>query len=179
MALKNLWSLTIDEALVAEELKKNFNKKDYDVFFPVNAQLKDVDLALVNLKTGKIKTMQVKGSRTYEPRKSETERFGAGSAAWFTVDKKSIFKTSNKLDFFIFVLHNMVNEEFRKEIKINYLIIPLKNFQRIVKMKKRRKHDKYHFFIWIDSKGRRAFDFNMLTVPIQLSKYLDNWKLLR
>lgn len=179
MALKNLWSLTIDEALVAEELKKHFNKKDFEVFFPVNSQLKDIDLALLNLKTGKSKTVQVKGSRTYEPKRLETLKFGAGSPAWFIIDKDAIFNASNKLDFFIFVLHNMIDEGSKKEIKVNYLVIPLKDLQRLVKKKKQRKNGTYHFSMWVDNKGKRAFDFNLLKTPIQFSKYLDNWNLLK
>ena len=50
MGIKNLWSLNIDEALVANQLKQELSKKDYEVFFPLNSQLKDIDLTLFNLK---------------------------------------------------------------------------------------------------------------------------------
>lgn len=177
MALKNIWSLTIDEALAADEIKKYFPKRDYEVFFPTNAQLKDVDLILFNLKSGKSKTIQVKGSRTYEPRASEVQRYGAGSAAWITINKSAIFNTKNKLDFFIFVLHSFLDGLIKKEIKINYLVIPIKILQNIARKKVIGKHGKYHFFIWIDPKGKRAFDFHDAMIP--LSKYLDNWNYLR
>jgi len=109
MGIKNLWSLNIDELLVAGKIKYQLSKKDYEMFFPLNSQLKDIDLVLFNLKKRKSTTIQVKGSRTYQPSKSETERFGEGSAAWFALTKDAIFKPSNKIDYFIFVLHSIVD----------------------------------------------------------------------
>ena len=64
MAIKNIWSLSADEAIVAEKIKQKL-KEGYEVFFPVNSKLKDVDLVVFNLKKGISKTVQVKSSRTY------------------------------------------------------------------------------------------------------------------
>ena len=65
-----MWSLTVDEAIVAEKIKKSkILKKNHQVFFPINSQLKDIDLILYNLKTQKTKSIQIKGSRTYDPQK--------------------------------------------------------------------------------------------------------------
>jgi|SRR3989344_5711879 len=178
MAIKNIWSLNIDEALVIDKIKQEL-KKDYEVFMPANAQLKDIDLLLFNLKKKKVSTMQVKGSRTYEPKKSEIERYGEGSAAWITIRKDSIFKPKYNINFFIFVLHNFINGNIKKEIKIDYLIIPTSKFRELVLKKKIRKGNKYHFFIWIDSKGKRVFDFNNRKEIIPYSKYLNDWDLLR
>ena len=72
MVIKNLWSLTVDEAIVAEKINKfKTLKKNHQVFFPINSQLKDIDLILYNLQTQKTKSIQIKGSRTYDPQKKE------------------------------------------------------------------------------------------------------------
>ena len=180
MGIKNLWSLNIDEALVADQLKHNFNKKQYEAFFPLNSQMKDIDLLFVNLKKNKTKSIQVKGSRTYEPGKSEVEKFGEGSGAWFRLSKQSIIQPTNKVDFYIFVLHSFLNGEKKKEIKIDYLVMPINEFKKVCTKKTTRKGGYYHFFIWIDSKGKRSFDFNNKKgLEIYLSKYLNNWDLLK
>lgn len=178
MGIKNIWSLNVDELLVSDQLKNHLKKTNYEVCFPLNAQMKDVDLVLLNLKNNKAKTIQVKGSRTYEPTKSEIKRFGDGSAAWFRIDKDSIFNPSNKVDFYIFVLHNFVDGEIKKEIKVDYLIIPIEDFYKCCNKKTARKGNFYHFFIWIDSKKKRSFDFNNQN-QIFLDKYLNNWELLK
>ena len=63
MGIKNLWSLNVDEAILSEKIGKELGK-EYQIFFPVNSQLKDIDLIIYNLKTQKTKSIQVKGSRT-------------------------------------------------------------------------------------------------------------------
>jgi hypothetical protein len=180
MGIKNIWSLNIDEALVADKLKQYVNKKDFEVFFPVNSQLKDVDLLLVNLKNDSAISIQVKGSRTYEPNSSERKKFGYGSSAWFCLSKKSVFQATNKQDYYIFVLHNIIDGGMKKEIKIDYLIIPKADLYKICSLKQVNRKDDYNFFIWIDERGGRAFDFHENTDEvIQLSQYLNNWDLLR
>lgn len=181
MVLKNIWSLNVDEAIVADKLRTTLGKSNYEVFFPINSQLKDIDLVLINLKKMKSKTIQVKGSRTYEPTKSERDRYGRGNSSWIQISKKSIIDPTNKIDFFIIVLHNLVETKTKKQIKINYLIIPYKQFVNLIAKKKTRTRGSakvYDFFIWIDDKGKRAFDFKDRKNPIQFSKYLDSWKKL-
>jgi len=180
MGVRNLWTLNIDELLVADKLKSNFSKKEYEIFFPLNSQLKDIDLIFINLKKNKYKSIQVKGSRTYNPKPKEREAFGNGSGAWINLTKKSIFEPSNKVDFYIFVLHSMEDGEQKKQIKINYLIIPQKDFKKIILKKQLRRNGTYHFFIWIDDKGKRSFDFNNIKrKQILLSRYLNRWDLLK
>ena len=58
MTIKNIWSLNVDEAIVAEKLKKELGKR-YEVFFPINSQLKDIDLLIQNPKTGKSKSINL------------------------------------------------------------------------------------------------------------------------
>ena len=179
MGMKNLWVLNVDEVLVADQIKQQFKKNQYEVFFPLNSQMKDVDLLLLNLKNNKSLSIQVKGSRTYQPRESEVKRYGDGSGAWFVIDKNSIFKTTNKIDFFVFVLHNFIDGKVKKEIKIDYLVIPIQDFMKVCQKKSVRNNGAYHFFIWIDEKNKRSFEFNNANHrEIPLSKYLNNWHLL-
>jgi len=65
MVMKNLWSLTVDEMLTVEKLKKSLGR-NFEVFFPANSQLKDIDLIIYNLKKCKPTSLQIKGSRTYD-----------------------------------------------------------------------------------------------------------------
>ena len=88
MVVKNFWSLNVDEALVADRLQSELKKKGYEIFFPLRAQLKDVDLVLFDLRKKKGYTIQVKGSRTYQPAKREIERFGEGQAGWIQIDRR-------------------------------------------------------------------------------------------
>lgn len=178
MGIRNLWTLNVDELLVADQLKAHFKKSDYDVFYPLNSQMKNIDLVFMNVKTAEAKTIQVKGSRTYTPRKSEVVRFGDGSAAWFKIGSDSIFEPTNKVDYFIFVLHSFEDGEIKKKIVLNYLVIPIEEFQTICKKKKVRSDgNSYDFFIWIDPKENRSFDFRASnTIP--LSQYLNNWSLI-
>ncbi len=179
MGIKNLWTLNVDELLVTDKLKSYFNKKQYEIFLPVNSQMRNIDLIFYNIKKHKIITIQVKGSRTYNPRNSEIERWGKGSAAWFALDYEVIYNPHNKVDFFIFVLHSMLDGKLKKEIEINYLIIPSDDLKKIVS-KKSKQRKKCHFLIWIDPEGKRSFDFrNKGMKQIFLSQYLDNWDILK
>ena len=116
MAVKNFWSLNVDEAIVADKLQNEFKKLNWEVFFPLRSQLKDIDLLLVNLKNKKALTIQVKGSRTYLPQKREVVRFGDGQAAWFTVPRKKIFETNYSVDCFIFLIHLEKTGTTKREI---------------------------------------------------------------
>ena len=54
MTIKNLWSLNVDEVITAQKIKSELGK-EYEVFFPINSQLKDIDLLLQLPRTGKSK----------------------------------------------------------------------------------------------------------------------------
>jgi hypothetical protein len=177
---KNIWSLNIDELLVADRLKSLFNKSKYEVLFPLNSQMKDIDLVLLKLKNNSVATIQVKGSRTYDPKRAEVEKYGEGSVAWFRLTKESINIPTNKIDYYIFVLHCFNDNEHKKEIVINYLIVPSNQFISLCKKKTLRKGGIYHFFVWVDSNHNRAFDYNNKgNKIINLSKYLNNWELIK
>jgi len=178
MSLKNHWSLNIDEALAADRIKRELTRQ-FEVFFPTNAQLKNIDLILFNLSTKKSRTIQVKGSRTYEPSKAEVNKYGGGRTAWVTITKDQILKTKNEIDFFIIVLHSLVDSKTRKEIQNDFLVVPARDMRKIVSKKKVRRGGKYHFFIWIDPQNKRSFDFNNADrKQINLKLFLNNWRLL-
>ena len=125
MTIKNFWSLNADEVIVAHKIKTELGK-EYEVFFPVNSQLKDIDLLVQNIRTGKSKSVQVKGSRTYEPsRLFGAKNLGADKTSWHVIKEKSIFSPTNKIDFFIFVTHEEELTTQKRRIKQNYLIIPI------------------------------------------------------
>lgn len=69
-AYKNFWSLNTDEAVVTGILRDS-TSSNVEVLMPMNAQMKDTDLILMNVDNKKSLKIQVKGSRPYEPRKSE------------------------------------------------------------------------------------------------------------
>jgi hypothetical protein len=179
MAVKNFWSLNVDEALVADKLQNCLKNKGYEVFFPLRVQLKDIDLVLVNLKTKKTYTVQVKGSRTYPPQKRETERFGEGQASWIQIRRKSIFEPENPIDCFIFLIHLEVEGEIKRGIELDYLVIPTEDFKKLLisSGKKIRKGDQYVFFIWINPKEKKAIDFEEWKNTIDLTGFLNNFEI--
>ena len=171
MAIKNFWSLTVDEAIAADKLRQVL-RRDYQVFFPANSQLKDVDLIVYNLKNGKTKTVQVKGSRTYEQ--------NGDYYSWNKVKKNSIFNPTNIVDFFIFVIHLPKITKTKRRIGQAYLVIPIKELKKKAKQKKLRKGGDYHFQFWIDEKKKQAWDYNNpKNEEIDFSKYLNNFNLLK
>ena len=178
MGIKNFWSLNVDEAILSDKLKSVLGKR-YQVFFPINSQLKDIDLIIYNLKSGKTKSIQVKGSRTYEPRKSELIKFGEGCSSWNVINKESIFNPTNQVDFFIFVLHYEDIKTANRKIVQEYLIIPIKEFRRLT-CKKEVRGNGYHYFFWLKPNKREILDINNKANPeIKYTKYLNNFDLLK
>ena len=182
MGIRNIWSLTVDEALVISEIKQKLGRY-YEVFLPANSQLKDIDLILMNMEEIKPITLQVKGSRTWEVTDKRKQKYGDGSSTWIQISRKSIWEPSYRIDFFIIVLHNLVDTTYKgttkKQMKINYLIIPANELKkRICEKKKSGKSDIYNFYFWIDDKEKRVFDYRD-KVEIYFSDCLDNWDILK
>jgi hypothetical protein len=172
VAYKNFWSLNTDEAIVAGILR-NKTKKDIEVLMPLNAQMKGVDLYLFNTKSKKTVTIQVKGSRAYEPSKKERGKYGQGSAGWYFFSTKIISKAT--ADYFAFLVY--VIEEHgktgRRVIEPHLIFIPTKELQKYcLKYKKPHGKERYSFLIWVNPVTKKAFDFRDKT--IEFSKYLDN-----
>ena len=171
MVIKNFWSLQVDEAIVADEIRHNLGK-NYEVFFPTNSQLNDIDLIIYNLKTGKSKSVQVKSSRTYNWRDGRQH-------GWHIIKKDSIFHPKNKIDFFIFVWHVKKTTRKKRSIEQAFLVIPIKKFQKILGKKKVRPNNTYHFSFWSDLKETVTDANNPNHMEIDFSKYYDNFELLK
>lgn len=169
-AYKNFWSLNTDEAIVAGILRGE-TPKDVEVLMPLNAQMKDIDLVLVNTKRKNFITIQVKGSRAFEPKRSETRKYGDGSAGWFYFPSEVIHKST--ADYFIFLIYilEVSNKEGRRFIQHHTITIPTNTLKLLVKKHKKSHGKRYSFLIWINPKTKKAFDFR--DEKVDFTKYLD------
>lgn len=106
------------------------------------------------------------------------KRFGSPNT-WSVLKTSSIFDTTNKVDFIIFVIYeeNLLGKS--RNIIQNFLIIPMKDFQKITqKEKTERKTGYYHYsFVRIDNKVLEVNNTQGKT--IDFSKYLNNWDLIK
>lgn len=174
IAYKNFWSLNTDEAIASGILRAE-TPKNIEVFMPLNAQMKDIDLVLINQINRKNITIQIKGSRAYEPKQSEKLKFGAGSAGWFFLDGNSIKKSS--ADYYMLLIY--VLEEIKKTGRViivpHTIIIPTKKLIEMTETKKMVGKGRFSFFIWIDPVKKIAFDFQgeKGKVVYDLTEYLD------
>ncbi len=171
IAYKNFWSLNTDEAVVSGILRGNTNK-DIEVLMPMNAQMKGIDLVLMNVKNKKTITVQVKGSRAYEPRPNEARNYGAGSGGWFFFPERIVSKaTADYFAFLIYVLEES-GKKGRRMIAPHLILIPTKVLQKKCKKHKNTHGDgRYSFKIWINPRRKEAFDFR--DQKIDLSEFLD------
>ncbi len=168
-AYKNFWSLNTDEAVVAGILR---DATKHEVLLPLNAQMKDIDLVLAAVDSRKYYTIQVKGSRAYEPKQREIDKYGAGSAGWFFFPKDIIDRSS--VDYFIFLVY--VIEESTKTGRRHFMphtiTIPTKKLKQLVgKYKKPHGPDRYSFIIWVNPEKGQAFDLR--DTVFDVSNYLD------
>lgn len=171
LAYKNFWSLNTDEAVAAGILRGNTNK-DVEVLMPMNAQMKGVDLVLMNVKTKKSITIQVKGSRAYEPSAKQIKEYGNGSAGWFFFPEAVVTKAT--ADYFVFLIYILEesSKKGRRVIEPHVIVIPTKDLQKkSSQCKKNHGKDRLCYFMWINPKTKKAFDFR--DKQIDLSKYLD------
>ncbi|MEK6898280.1 MAG: hypothetical protein AABX28_02890 [Nanoarchaeota archaeon] len=172
-AYKNFWSLNTDEAVVTGILRDYFKKKT-EVFMPLNAQMKDIDLILMNIKNRKTITIQIKGSRAYQPKLKETEEYGEGNFGWFNFHKNKI--ENSTADYFIFLVYVLNKDAGRINIEPHTITIPTKELSRLAKDKKKpNKNGFYHFDFWINPKEKRAWETRdkKLYGSINVSEYLD------
>jgi len=171
IAYKNFWSLNTDEAVVIGILREG-TPKNIEVFMPANAQMKDIDLVIMNMKNKKAVTVQVKGSRAYEPKKSEVEKFGDGSGGWFYFNKKVVHKSS--ADIFIFLVYVLEENKKagRRNIHPHIVVIPTRELKILCKKYKRPgMRGMYNFFLWVNPTKKKALEFR--DKIYDLSKYLD------
>lgn len=169
-AYKNFWSLNIDEAVVCGVLRDE-TEKGIEVLMPMNAQMKGVDLILINIKNKKTVSVQVKGSKAFEPKKSETEKFGAGSVGWFFIDENIINKAT--ADYFIFLVY-VIEQSLktgRRFIEPHTITIPANKIKELSKKNKKPHPNRYSFYFWVNPQTKKAFDFR--DKPYDVSEYLD------
>ena len=157
-AYKNFWSLNIDEAIAVGILREKLSKK-VSIFMPTSAQMPDVDLVAINLSTKRIATIQVKGSRAFEPSKSQTRLHGHGSAGWFYFDSKKMME--DKVDYFLFLVYVLEPDKRKGRMRIepHAVLIATKELKkRCVQFKRIGASNKYNFHLWINPVKKQAFD---------------------
>lgn len=170
VAYKNFWSLNTDEAVVCGILR-NETEKNIEVLMPMNAQMKGVDLVVMNVNTKKAITIQVKGSRAYEPRKNELKKYGYGNGGWFFLDEKTVFNAT--ADYFIFLIY-VIEEDIkvgRRTLSPHSIVIPTKELQELSMKYKKIDGKKMNYFLWVNPITKEAFDFR--DEKYFLNEYLD------
>lgn len=164
MTLKNIWSLQVGEVITADLIKKKLGK-DYEIFIPLNNQLKDYDLILMNQKTKKIAKIQVKESREYNLGMAD---------GWIGIKKDKVM--SKVTDFYIFLVYTAEENEHKIKMTYRMLIVPSQVLLDKSMHKKAGKRDgafDYYFKIqkdkaWEDREGH-----------IDYSEYINNFDLLK
>ena len=128
----------------------------------------------MNLCNKRSLTIQVKGSKAYKPKRKNKELYGEGSNGWFFVDKFKI--KNNTADYFIFNVHIISDnlKKGRKELSTHLIIIKPKDLYRICK-KKKILHKRFSFYIWVNPKEKKAFDFRDSNKKgiVDFTDYLD------
>ena len=165
VSLKNFYSLEPGEALVVSELRRAIprsNARDVEVFLP--AKDVGVDIVLVNLVNKKSVSIQVKESVLY-PR---SKRF------WFTIDEKKINAGSRIVDFYVFVLYDMIQRSGKLSVQPRYVIVSEETFEGLLGRKKLSR-GKYHFYFRLQD--GRVVEERDLTLPYP-DDCLDNWNLI-
>jgi len=170
IAYKNFWSLNTDEAIVAGILR-NETANNVEVLMPMNAQMKGVDLVVMNVENKKAVTIQVKGSRAFEPKKGELLKYGYGNVGWFYLEEKTIFKAT--ADYFIFLIY-VIEEDTkigRRTLNPHSIIIPTKKLQDLTRKHKKIHGVRFSYYFWINPKIKEAFDIR--DEKFYVSEYLD------
>lgn len=171
IAYKNFWSLNTDEAVVAGILRSEIGKKNIEVLMPLNAQMKDVDLILMNIKNKKVITIQVKGSRAFEPRETERVRYNEGSAGFnfFSADTIKL-ATADYFAFLVYVIEE-AKRQGRNIIRPHMIIIPTDELKKKIKNRRIENGNRLRFSFWIKPKAKEALDIS--DNDNDYSEYLD------
>lgn len=162
--MKNLWSLQVGEVIVAEEIKNRL-PKTYQVFIPLNNQLKDIDLIISNLKTKTFKTIQVKESREYKLGKAN---------GWFTVSEDKLKEASNEVDFYIFLIYTARPTKTKFENRTEFIIVPSKV---LIERSKEKKAVKKRIHYYFHIKDKTVVEVR--GCKKDYSKYLNNFEQLK
>ena len=177
-AYKNFWSLNTDEAVVTGILRGE-TAKNIEVLMPINAQMKGIDLVLMNVESKKTISIQVKGSKAYEPKKMESDEFGDGSGGWFFLHEDVIQKAT--ADYFIFLIY-VIEQSMktgRRYLEPHTITIPAKEISEL-SIKHKTLHEakgggRYSYYLWVNPRKKEAFDFREKNQGhlYDLSEYLD------
>jgi hypothetical protein len=162
MTLKNVWSLQVGEVITADLIKKNLGK-DYEVFIPLNNQLKDYDLVLMNKKTKKIATIQVKESREYN--------LGIANG-WFGINKQKVFDLV--CDFYVFLVYTADKNGYKMKMGNRILVVPSRDLLN----KSRHKLGSGGNFDYYFEIGKAEASENR-EIKTDYTKYINNFDLLR
>jgi hypothetical protein len=170
VAYKNFWSLNTDEAVVSGILR-NETSKNIEVLMPMNAQMKGVDLVLMNVNTKKALTIQVKGSKAFEPKNNELKKYGHGNGGWFFLKEKIIFSAT--AEFFVFLIY-VIEENVkigRRTLNPHSIVIPTEKLQELTRQYKKIHGERFSYFFWINPKTKEAFDIR--DEHFYINEYLD------
>lgn len=169
-AYKNFWSLNTDEAVVTGILRDEIDN-NVEVLMPMNAQMKGVDLVVMNIDTKKAVTIQVKGSRAFEPNRQSLKEYGHGNVGWFFLKEKTIFGAT--AEFFIFLIY-VIEEDInigRRILIPHSIVIPTGKLQELTKQYKQIHKTGYSYYFWINPKTEKALDIR--DDKYYVSDYLD------
>ncbi len=179
VSFKNFWSLNTDEAVVTGLLRDAVTK-DVEVLMPLNTQMKGVDLVIMNVKTKKVITLQVKGSKAYEPGEESTAVYGDGSTGWFFLNTDTIHKAT--ADYFIFLVYviEQSSRTGRRYIKPHTITIPVEVLS-ILSKKHKTPHkvksggSRYSYYLWVNPSEKKAYDVREAKEgnKYDVSEYLD------
>lgn len=165
MVVRNFWSLQVGEAIFSDMVKTKL-PNNYQMFFPLNSQLRGIDLLLFNLESNETATIQVKESR----------EFSAGHG-WFIVKAADVDRKA--ADFYAFIVYNEIEKEHKHHIDKRVLIVPSAELQirsRSKKLVKVKKTPEYHYYFFID--GKSAFD-DREGHKVDFSLFLENFEQLK
>lgn len=175
-AFKNFWSLNTDEAVVTGILRDECGR-GIETLMPLSAQMKDVDLVVLNPKNKKLLLIQVKGSRAFEPKEEESTKYGDGNIGWFFISKDIIHRST--ADYFIFLVYVLEQSPIqgRRTIRPHTLTIPTNKLKTLVKKNKRVHGGRYSFYFWVNPKAKKALDIR--DKKYFVSEFLDKKGLAR
>lgn len=142
---------------------------------PLNAQMKDVDLILMNMKNKKVLSIQVKWSKAFEPSANSIKKYGDGSTGRFFIDKDIIHRsTADYFVFLVYVIHEKTKMG-RRVIEPHTIIIPVKKLKELCLKYKTPHPNNYSFYFRINPKKKTARDVREKGEKnhYDVSKYLD------
>ena len=171
-AYKNFWSLNVDEVVTAGMLRHTLGK-GYEVCMPLNAQAKGIDLLVFNTAIKKVVTIQVKGSRAYDPNKKQLLKHKHGSAGWFWFKKDIVFKST--ADFFVYLVYVIEEDKKigRSFLTHHFIVVPTQDLKDQYRQHSRVfKGNRLHLILWINPKQKKAFDIR--NVAFDLSPWLND-----